>query len=320
MARPTSRVLALLELLQAGGLHTAADLADRLGVDERTARRYLSHLDELGIPVESVRGRYGGYRIGAGARLPPLMLTDEEALTVAVRLGFGHPSTAADTASAKIRRVLPSVLAARLEALLASTRPGETPAAMPGPDPAVLLVIAEAVQQRVPLRIRHAGEDGPPKDRTVLPWGLVRREGRWYLTGPDFESDAHRTFRVDRIERADRAEGHFHVPPGFDAQRQVETTLARTPWRYEVVLLLRGTHRRIRQVLPDHIALLRDLPPASAPSRQQGWVRARLRAEHLDWVAGSIAVLDLPFVVEQPGDLRAELRRRAMRLLDELDR
>ncbi len=84
MPRPTARVLALLELLQSGGTRTVGDLADRLGVDERTVRRYVAHLLELDVPVESVRGRYGGYRLGAGYRLPPLMLTDDEAVAVLV--------------------------------------------------------------------------------------------------------------------------------------------------------------------------------------------------------------------------------------------
>ena len=183
----------------------------------------------------------------------------------------------------------------------------------------MLLAIAEAVQQRIPLRVQHVGDDGHGTERTVLPWGLVQHRSRWYLTGPDSRSGEQRTFRVDRIERVERVEGRFDVPTDFDADRQVAATLARTPWRHEVVLLLRGSHQRIRQVLPEHVALLRDLPPTRAPSGQEGWVRARLRAEHLDWVADAVTVLDLPFVVEQPPELRAEIRRRATDLLRGVD-
>src|SRR5580658_4949231 len=118
MARPTARVMALLELLQSGGVRTVAELADRLGVDERTVRRYAEHLIDLDVPVESVRGRYGGYRLGPGYRLPPLMLTDDEALAVLLGLAVGRRAglvttagTAAETAAAKIRRVLPERLA-----------------------------------------------------------------------------------------------------------------------------------------------------------------------------------------------------------------
>src|SRR6202042_1590856 len=121
MGRPTTHVLTLLELLQSGGIRTVAELADRLGVDGRTVRRYVDHLIDLDVPVESVRGRYGGYRLASGYRLPPLMLTDDEALAVMLGLVAGRRTglvtatgTASETAAAKIRRVLPARLARRL--------------------------------------------------------------------------------------------------------------------------------------------------------------------------------------------------------------
>ncbi|MEU9008019.1 HTH domain-containing protein, partial [Streptomyces sp. NPDC048551] len=101
MSRPTGRVLILLELLQSGGIRTMAELADRLGVDGRTVRRYVDQLIDLDVPVEAVRGRYGGYRLAAGYRLPPLMLSDDEALAVLLALAAGRragPVTTADTA------------------------------------------------------------------------------------------------------------------------------------------------------------------------------------------------------------------------------
>src|SRR4051794_24692501 len=125
MVRPTARVLALLELLQGGGTHTVADLARRLAVDERTVRRYAEHLRDLDIPVDAVRGRYGGYRLARHYRMPPLMLTDEEGLAVVWGLllssqsGSGPASLAAvESAVAKVRRVLPAVLARRIDAVI----------------------------------------------------------------------------------------------------------------------------------------------------------------------------------------------------------
>src|SRR5438552_8465612 len=125
MARPTAGVLTLLELLQSGGIRTMAELADRLGVDPRTVRRYVGHLIDLDVPVESVRGRYGGYRLAVGYRLPPLMFSDDEALAVLLGLVAGRRTglatgTASETAAAKIRRVLPARIAARLDAVLES--------------------------------------------------------------------------------------------------------------------------------------------------------------------------------------------------------
>jgi predicted DNA-binding transcriptional regulator YafY len=125
MTRPTARVLALLEILQAGGTRTVGDLAARLAVDERTVRRYATHLIDLGIPVRSIRGRYGGYRLAPGYRMPPLMLTEDEAVAVALGLVAGRRTgltgssvAASESATAKLRRALPAALAARLGVLL----------------------------------------------------------------------------------------------------------------------------------------------------------------------------------------------------------
>ena len=151
MARPTARVLSLLELLQSGGVRTVAELAGRLGVDERTIRRYADHLLDLDVPVESVRGRYGGYRLAPGYRMPPLMLSDDEALAVMLGLIAGRriglvtaTGTASETAAAKIRRVLPGRLARRLDAVLGSLAFTASPGQTPAPDGAVLLSIADA--------------------------------------------------------------------------------------------------------------------------------------------------------------------------------
>ncbi|MFD8324019.1 helix-turn-helix transcriptional regulator, partial [Kitasatospora purpeofusca] len=195
MPRPTARVLALLELLQSGGVRTVAELADRLGVDERTVRRYVDHLLDLDVPVESVRGRYGGYRLGAGYRLPPLMLSDDEALAVLLGLVAGRNTgltavadaghTAGETAAAKIRRVLPERLRQRLDAVLdaltLTAAPGSRATAVP--DSQVLLTVADAVRGHRPLAVRYTSADGRRSERTLHPYGLVAHEGRWYLTG-----------------------------------------------------------------------------------------------------------------------------------------
>src|ERR1700760_5117802 len=152
MARPAARVLTLLELLQSGGIRTVAELADRLGVDGRTVRRYVDQLSDLDVPVEAVRGRYGGYRLAPGYRLPPLMLSDDEALAVLLGLVAGRQTglvtaagTAGETAAAKTRRVLPQRLADRLDSVLASLRVSSASASVPAsaaPDTVILLTLA----------------------------------------------------------------------------------------------------------------------------------------------------------------------------------
>ena len=191
MARPAVRVLTLFELLQSGGVRTVAELAGRLGVDGRTVRRYVDHLLDLDVPVESVRGRYGGYRLAPGYRMPPLMLNDEEALAVLLGLVAGRRAglmtatgTAGETAAAKIRRVLPERLARRLDTCssLAFTAP---PGEFPAPESSVLLCIADAVHHHRPVSIRYTAADGWRSERTLHPYGLVGHSGRWYVTGAD---------------------------------------------------------------------------------------------------------------------------------------
>src|SRR6476661_9160234 len=160
MAKPLARVLMLLDILQAGGTRTLRELAERLGVDERTVRRYVDHLLDLGIPVRSVRGRYGGYRLAPGYRMPPLMLSDDEAVAVLLglvagsRAGLATTSVAAtESATAKLRRVLPDALAGRLAALLDTAEFTLRARAAVAPSTDVLLTVAEAARDRRPMTI-----------------------------------------------------------------------------------------------------------------------------------------------------------------------
>src|SRR6202167_6328276 len=290
MARPTARVLSLLELLQSGGVRTVAELADRLGVDERTVRRYVDHLIDLDVPVESVRGRYGGYRLGSGYRMPPLMLSDDEALAVMLGLVAGRrrglvttTGTASETAAAKIRRVLPERLARRLDAVLGSLAFTTPPDEAPAPDIGVLLSIADAVRHRRPVSIRYTAAGGRRSERTFHPYGLVVHSGRWYVTGADPGIGEDRTFRLDRITDARTLPGSVEPPAGLDPAQHVLSGLATTPYRHEVTLSIQGTAEQIRTVLPASIASVEDSPSPAGTDRETGsWLRVELRAERLD--------------------------------------
>ena len=243
MNHPAGRVLTLLELLQSGGVRTAAELAERLGVDERTVRRYVEHLLDLEIPVESVRGRYGGYRLARGFRLPPLMLGDDEALAVLLGLLAGRRSgltaalgPASETAAAKIRRVLPTRLGERLQGVLDSVaftgEPGEDSAL----DATVLLTISDAVANRRPIAIAY----GDRTDRTVHPYAIVSHGDRWYVRALDPAIGEERTFRLDRISNARMLSGSFE-PPADDPVQRLLTGFATADYRYEVAIRVRGT-------------------------------------------------------------------------------
>lgn len=320
MTRPIARVLALLEILQSGGTRTVAELAGRLDVDERTVRRYVDHLLDLDIPVRSVRGRHGGYRLSPGYRMPPLMLTDEEALAVLLGLVAGRragllgtSAAAAESAVAKVRRVLPDALGRRLDALLeiadftAPARPALTAEAE------VLLTVAEAARDRHPVDLGYIAGHGGASERVVHPYGVVAHSGRWYLTGFDSVSEQVRTFRVDRITTVGTRAGTFDVPVGFDPARQVLTAIAETPHQHEVSVRIRATPEQIRAVFPPSVATLEEIDSGTS------WVRARIRAQRLEWIPPLLAALDRPFVIERPDALRDLVRALAGRLADHAD-
>ncbi|MDX3057999.1 YafY family protein [Streptomyces sp. NE06-03E] len=330
MSRPLARVLTLLELLQSGGVRTAAELAGRLGVDERTVRHYIGHLLDLDVPVESLRGRYGGYRIAPGHRMPPLMLDDDEALAVLLGLIAGRRSglttaagTAGDTATAKIRRVLPQRLRLALDAVLGSlsfTDPHGDPTAPPGsaataPESAVLLPVADAVNHHRPLSLRYTSADGRRSERTVHPHGLVAHAGKWYVTATDLSAGEDRTFRLDRISGVRTLPGSFERPAGPDPATRVLTGLATAPYRHEVTLRVQGTAAHIHTRLPAAVALVEELPPPDGGDPGvEAWSRVELRVERLDWLPAALASLDRPFVIERPDELRGLVAAFAERL------
>jgi predicted DNA-binding transcriptional regulator YafY len=312
MSRPTGRVLTLLELLQSGGTRTMGELADRLGVDGRTVRRYVDQLIDLDVPVEAVRGRYGGYRLGPGYRLPPLILSDDEALAVLLGLVAGRrvglmttAAAASETAAAKIRRVLPERLARRLDTVLASLAFTEPPGEFATPDAGVLLTLADAVRHRRPVSIRYTDRGGRRSDRTLHPYGVVAHSGRWYVTGTDPEIMQDRTFRLDRITDARTLPGSFEAPAGPDPAQRVLSGFATAAYRHEVTLRIHGTVEQIRARLPASVASVEE--PASAagadPSTER-WLLVELRAERLDWLPPVLASLDRPFIIERPDELR----------------
>ena len=312
MLTPTARLLELLELLQAQPLITGGEIADRLGVDGRTARRYVAALQDLGIPIEGQRGVGGGYRIRPGYRLPPLMLTDDEAVVVALgtlaagRLGLSGSAESVDGALAKIHRVLPDALRRRVEALeetLDFTSSARQGAPVKGE---TVLVLADAIRRRRRLRMTYRAFSGDQTRRELSPHGLVVHSGRWYLAGYDHLREDLRTFRVDRMLRTRVLDGRADNPPeGFDAVAYVSTSLARVPWGWDVeVTLDLPLDEAVRRV-PATLAELVD---------EEGTTVLRMRADSLDWAANVLARLDCLFSIRKPDELRASIRALSDRL------
>jgi len=316
VAKPTARVLELLEILQAGGTRTVAELAGRLGVDERTVRRYVAHLIDLDVPVRSIRGRHGGYRLAPGFRLPPLMFTEDEAVAVLLGLVAARrsaptvaPVEPTESAAAKLRRVLPEALGRRLDTLLEAaefTAP-PTAAARADASASVLLLLAEAAGARRPVAIDYTDRHGRHTARVVHPYGLVMHSGRWYVVAADPSDEQVRSFRLDRIAAPALRPGSYEVPADFDAAGHLVAGLARTPWQHDVSVRVRASADELRRRLPTSIATVQALD-------DPGWVRVRLRAERLDWVPALLAGLGHEFVVDEPPALRDEVRSLARRL------
>jgi predicted DNA-binding transcriptional regulator YafY len=246
MMETSARLLRLLSLLQARRDWTGAELADRMGVTTRTVRRDVEKLRTLGYPVNATGGVAGGYRLGAGAALPPLLLDDDEAVAVAIGLRTAATGTVAGIeetsvrALAKLEQVLPGRLRHRVQALQAATVPLAGPAPMVDAD--VLTVIAAGCRDHVRLRFGYRGYEGGASTRVVEPYRLVHSPRRWYLLAFDLDRQAWRTFRVDRIE-APPVPGHRFAPrtPPEDAAAFVSQAVSSAPYRYQAKILLHAS-------------------------------------------------------------------------------
>ena len=236
-ASPTARALLALELVQSSPGITADRLADKLQVSERAARRYIGILREADIPIESVRGRYGGYRVGRGLRLPPLMFTSAEALGVVMAVLDGHhdasdPTDPVGNTLGKIMRALPEKVAAQAEAVRRATAPAPDRAAA-RPDPATASALVEACSNRRRARIGYRSESGSEWDIDVDPWAVVVRHGRWYLMCWSHGADARRAYRIDRVREVQVLDESFVPPADLDAVAMLEDHLA-IGWEYDI--------------------------------------------------------------------------------------
>jgi predicted DNA-binding transcriptional regulator YafY len=304
MYHPTTRVLTILELLQARGSLSGAELAERLEVDRRTVRRYITMLQDLGIPIEATRGPYGGYRLRRGFKLPPLMLTNDEAqaitlsLLAARRSGVAPDILAVEGALAKIERMLPEELRARVQAVQSVVAFQAVP---PGPQPHAEIVstisLAAYQRRRVELRYRSRGEETL---RCFDPYGLVYHWSRWYAVGWCHLRRGVRVFRLDRVISADLQAETFTRPVEFDSLHYVLDSLALTPWEWSAEVLLETPLAEAQRRIPPGSALVEEA---------EGGVLLRARVDRLDWLARILLTLECPFVIRHPPELRAALRR-----------
>jgi predicted DNA-binding transcriptional regulator YafY len=223
---PTARALRALEVLRSRPGTTADELAARLGVTERAARRYVAILREAGIDVESTRGPHGGYRLGRGTRLPPVLFTADEALALAMAVLDSHPAAddVVGSALGKVIRALPESVGRQAMTLRehASAAPDRASAR---PDPATTSALVDAVAERRRVVLAYRNESGTEWEAEVDPWAVVVRHGRWYLLCHSHRAEAVRTYRLDRILRIERTDSRFEPPRGLDPVRALEEHL-----------------------------------------------------------------------------------------------
>lgn len=226
---PTARALRTMEILRARPGATADELAGELGVTERAARRYVGILREAGVPVESARGPYGGYRLGRGARLPPVVFTEAEALAL-VMAALDDADELVGKALDKVVRVLPESVGRQAATLRDHAAAAPDPNAA-RPDPGTTGALVAACAERRSVRIAYRSEAGRESEGLVDPWAVVVRHGRWYLLCRSHRADAIRTYRVDRIGRVHRTTRAFTPPAGLDPVAVLEENLG-TGWEY----------------------------------------------------------------------------------------
>jgi len=232
---PTARALLALEILQTRPGATAGELAGSLGVSERAARRYVGILREAGIPVESTRGPYGGYRLGRGTRLPPVVFTLTEALGLVMAVLDGQPAAVdaedlVGSALSKLIRALPESVGRQAAALRehASAAPDRHSAR---PDPATTSALVAAIAARRRVVAMYRSESGNEWEVEVDPWAVVVRYGRWYLLCHSHRADAIRTYRVDRVRAVQQTAREFEPPDGIDPVAVLEANLG-TGWEF----------------------------------------------------------------------------------------
>jgi len=303
MPKPTTRVLAVLELLQSQGLVSGTELARRIEVDARTLRRYISALEEMGIPITTEQGRYGGYRLVPGFKLPPMMFTEEEAqalslgLIAAKGLGLADAAPAIESVQAKLDRVLPSAPRKTIAALRESVAL-QTGNARTNADARLLRILGESAGTRRTATLRYRAADGALTSRDFDVYGNVFRSGRWYVVGHCHLRQGLRTLRLDRVAHAEVRERPFVRPEGFDPMEYLTRALASVPRGVATELFLHTDLERARRELFNGLGV---------PEAVDGGVVVKGYCDELDWYARELMRLPFRFEIRAPVELRSTL-------------
>lgn len=311
MYHPTTRVLAVLALLQAHGRMSGAELAQRLEVNIRTLRRYIIMLQDLGIPIEAERGRNGAYVLSAGFKLPPMMFTNEEALALTVglisarHLNLADTDRAVESAFAKLERVMPLELKGRIRALTETITLDPHRASSAPPREVVLSTMSSAAQLRRRVHIRYHPSEGEETERDFDPYGLTYYQDRWYVVGYCHLRQDLRSFRLDRVMQVDTLAADFERPEGFEPLAYLMQAIAIMPRKYTFELLLKTDIATAQREVFDVLGIL---------EATEAGVILRGSVEDLDWLARQISIFSFDFIVREPEELKTELEKHSLKL------
>jgi predicted DNA-binding transcriptional regulator YafY len=313
MAGPTTRILAVLELLQANGQMGGAELAERLGVDRRTIRRYITALEDIGVPIVTEQGRYGGYRLVAGFKLPPMMFTDEETFAVSLglvaasQLGLTNAAPAIASVQAKLERVMPAKLKRRVRGISETTQV-ILPRREPSRDDRALETLTRATEAMRTVGLIYHSPQHDQIERRIDPYGLVFQQGRWYAVGFCHLRGAMRSFRLDRISGVHLLDATFIRPPHFNAADFLSESLSSWGPTHEVSLVLHIDHVVSADVENRFFC--------TGPFEEvDGGLLLTTRTDSFEWFAYWLAQLPFRFTVLKPDGLKAALREHANHLL-----
>jgi predicted DNA-binding transcriptional regulator YafY len=300
MGDTTERVLRLLALLQQRPVWTGPELADRLGVTTRSVRRDVERLRALGYPVNATQGVGGGYQLGAGMALPPLLLDDEEAIATAVSLRLAAGGTVAGASEAAVRTLakLDQVLPARLRAEVRAVHDAIT--TLEGGrvevDADDLLALARAARDRVRVELTYTAAGGEPGVRRVEPYQLVATGRRWYLLAFDLDRDDWRTLRLDRMADVRATTFRFPARDAPDAAAYVQRAVTVSPYQHEARVVVHAAAAAVRERIPPTVGTVEAL--------DDGTCRVVAGGNSLEALAWHFGSLGHAFTVEAPGELR----------------
>lgn len=303
MYSPTTRLLTLLELLQSRSNIPGVEIAEMLEVDVRSVRRYVTMLRDMGIPVESEKGRYGSYSLRPGFRLPPLMFTDSEIMAVILglmavrRLGMATAG-GSESASAKVERVLPDELRERVRAFQ-GVLTLDMPTSQAVPDE-VLARFSLGAYARSRLWIEYiGGERSKPTERSVDVYGLVYHTGYWYAVAHCHLRNDLRIFRLDRVRRTRVLDESFTPPPGFDALDHLINAIGSIPGIHTIEVLFKAKLEHVEYRVSREVGVLEQTDEG---------ILLRCYADGLEWMGYFLINTRLKFTVLHPPELRAKLR------------